>query len=170
MLSVKVLSPPTDSSPVLWTQEEVSPPPPEMVMFPLPKSDSLFIVLMFVPETKTSCAPTSLAVYVGLLAAFAHAGTVGSVSVVNVPVFLVNPQADTVDSVTAEGIVAVIDATPLVTVASVPLKETPVKVPVLLVLLFQLVISPEVIPYAADAVNTGSVSVVIPLPLPPETL
>ncbi|MBO7535717.1 MAG: hypothetical protein J6T34_01060 [Bacilli bacterium] len=59
----------------------------------------------------------------------------------------------------AAGIVAVIDATPFVTVAFVLLNLTPVKVPVLLVFPFQLVISLAVIPAAADAENTGSASV-----------
>lgn len=52
-----------------------SPLPAEIVIFPEPSNDSLLIVLIFVPETRVSCAPTSLAVYVGLFAAFAHADT-----------------------------------------------------------------------------------------------
>lgn len=77
---------------------------------------------------------------------------------VKVPAFLVNPQPETVLSVTAAGIVAVIAATPLFTVAEVPLNVTPVRVPVLEVLLFQLVISAAVILAATDAANTGSFS------------
>ena len=51
----------------------------------------------------------------------------------------------------------VIFATPLVAI-EVPLTETPVIVPILEVLLFQFWISLEVIPAAALALNTGSVS------------
>ena len=69
-----------------------------------------------------------------------------------VPVFFVKPHPDTVDSVTAAGIVGLfkITAAPVVAFQSDCTLET---------LLFQLVISEEVIPAAADAVNTGSVSV-----------
>ena len=66
-----------------------------------------------------------------VIPAAALALNTGSVSVVNVPVFLVKPHPLTVDSVTSAGIVAVILAIPLDTVALVLLNLTPVKVPVL---------------------------------------
>ena len=62
------------------------------------------------------------------------------------------------------GMDADIDAMPLDTDASVPLNFTPVSVPVLDVLLFQLEMSDAVIPAATDAEKTGSDSVVIPPP------
>ena len=67
-----------------------------------------------------------------------------------------NPQPVTVDSVTSAGMDTEIDAIPLDTDADVPLNFTPVSVPVLEVLEFQLVMSAADIPAAGDAEKTGS--------------
>ena len=80
----------------------------------------------------------------------------GSDSEVRVPTFFVKPHPATVDSVTSAGIVTLIEATPLLTVAFVPLNLTPVRVPVLLVFEFQLEMSAAVILWAGLATNTGS--------------
>ena len=78
------------------------------------------------------------------------------VTPVSVPVFLVNPQPETVDSVTSLGMAIVTEAIPLLTDADVPLTVTPVSVPVLDVLEFQLVMSAADMEAAADAEKTGS--------------
>jgi len=88
-----------------------------------------------------------------VIPAAALAENTGSVSVVSVPVFLVKPQPDTVDSVTAAGISAIVAALLLLELYAV-LNVIASCFP------FQVEILEEVIPAAADALNTGSVSVV----------
>lgn len=126
----------------------------------VPKSTTPDVGLFVVPFILTPVTvpvfdvfPFQLVMSDEVIPAAALAENTGSVSVVSVPVFLVKPQPDTVDSVTAAGISAIVAALLLLELYAV-LNVIASCFP------FQVEILEEVIPAAADALNTGSVSVV----------